>query len=105
MVEDTDYTVEDIRNQFSDRIALLVDGLTKIKTALDSEKGVIEERSQQADNFKRILLTLNDDARIVLIKLADRLHNMRTIICPHTRERRSSARLCTSSYLSPTGSV
>ncbi|MCR5828636.1 MAG: RelA/SpoT family protein [Bacteroidales bacterium] len=79
VVEDTDYTVEDIRNQFSDRIALLVDGLTKIKTALDSEKGVIEERSQQADNFKRILLTLNDDARIVLIKLADRLHNMRTI--------------------------
>ena len=79
VVEDTDYTVEDIRNQFSDRIALLVDGLTKIKTALDSENGVFEERSQQADNFKRILLTLNDDARIVLIKLADRLHNMRTI--------------------------
>ena len=79
VVEDTDYTVEDIRNQFSDRIALLVDGLTKIKTALDSDKGVMEERSQQADNFKRILLTLNDDARIVLIKLADRLHNMRTI--------------------------
>ena len=79
VVEDTDYTVEDIRREFSDRIALLVDGLTKIKTALDSEKGVIEERSQQADNFKRVLLTLNDDARIVLIKLADRLHNMRTI--------------------------
>ena len=79
VVEDTDYTVEDIRREFSDRIALLVDGLTKIKTALDSEKGVIEESSEQADNFKRILLTLNDDARIVLIKLADRLHNMRTI--------------------------
>ena len=79
VVEDTDYTVEDIRREFSDRIALLVDGLTKIKTALDSEKGVIEEHSQQADNFKRVLLTLNDDARIVLIKLADRLHNMRTI--------------------------
>ena len=79
VVEDTDYTVEDIRREFSDRIALLVDGLTKIKTALDTEKGVIEESSEQADNFKRILLTLNDDARIVLIKLADRLHNMRTI--------------------------
>ena len=79
VVEDTDYTVEDIRTHFSDRIALLVDGLTKIKTALDSDKGVLEERSQQADNVKRILLTLNDDARIVLIKLADRLHNMRTI--------------------------
>jgi len=79
VVEDTDYTVEDIRNQFSDRIALLVEGLTKIKTALDSDKRTSEEHSQQAINFKRILLTLNDDARIVLIKLADRLHNMRTI--------------------------
>ncbi|NLD22212.1 MAG: bifunctional (p)ppGpp synthetase/guanosine-3',5'-bis(diphosphate) 3'-pyrophosphohydrolase [Bacteroidales bacterium] len=79
VVEDTDYTVEDIRTHFSDRIAILVDGLTKIKTALDSENKVIEEDSLQADNFKRILLTLNDDARIVLIKLADRLHNMRTI--------------------------
>ena len=72
VVEDTDYTVEDIRERFGDRIALLVDGLTKIKNVLDTP-------SMQAENFKRILLTLNDDVRVVLIKLADRLHNCRTI--------------------------
>ena len=72
VVEDTDYTVEDIRERFGDRIALLVDGLTKIKNVLDAP-------SMQAENFKRILLTLNDDVRVVLIKLADRLHNCRTI--------------------------
>ena len=82
VVEDTDYTVEDIRNLFGDRIALLVDGLTKIKTVLDNEdrKGAtVSTESLQAENFKRILLTLNDDVRVVLIKLADRLHNCRTI--------------------------
>ena len=72
VVEDTDYTVQDIRERFGDRIALLVDGLTKIKNVLDAP-------SMQAENFKRILLTLNDDVRVVLIKLADRLHNCRTI--------------------------
>ena len=82
VVEDTDYTVEDIRNLFGDKIASLVDGLTKIKTVLDNEdkKGVhVSTESLQAENFKRILLTLNDDVRVVLIKLADRLHNCRTI--------------------------
>ncbi len=85
VVEDTDYTVEDIRNLFGDKIASLVDGLTKIKTVLDNEdrsKSLGEapaEQSLQAENFKRILLTLNDDVRVVLIKLADRLHNCRTI--------------------------
>ncbi len=82
VVEDTGYTVDDIRNLFGDKIALLVDGLTKIKTVLDNEdrKGVTAStESLQAENFKRILLTLNDDVRVVLIKLADRLHNCRTI--------------------------
>lgn len=82
VVEDTDYTVEDIRKLFGDKIASLVDGLTKIKTVLDNEdkKGVVvSSESLQAENFKRILLTLNDDVRVVLIKLADRLHNCRTI--------------------------
>ena len=80
VVEDTDTTVEDLRNIFGDKIALLVDGLTKIKTVLDNEdrKGTPVE-SLQAENLKRILLTLNDDVRVVLIKLADRLHNCRTI--------------------------
>lgn len=78
VVEDTNYTVEDIKNHFGQKIASLVDGLTKIKTALDSDN-ITYSKSMQVENFKRILLTLNDDVRIVLIKLADRLHNMRTI--------------------------
>lgn len=92
IVEDTEYTVEDIERLFGAKIASLVDGLTKIKSAMDtrhsqvqSEGGVspegsaMEEKSMQAENFKRILLTLNDDVRVILIKLADRLHNLRTI--------------------------
>lgn len=78
VVEDTDYTVDDIRNLFGEKIASLVDGLTKIKTVLDNEDKA-KQNSIQAENFKRILLTLNDDVRVVLIKLADRLHNCRTI--------------------------
>ncbi|MBO4844636.1 MAG: bifunctional (p)ppGpp synthetase/guanosine-3',5'-bis(diphosphate) 3'-pyrophosphohydrolase [Bacteroidales bacterium] len=83
VVEDTDYTVEDIRALFGDKIASLVDGLTKIKNVLDNEDKnpdrVSYTASLQAENFKRILLTLNDDVRVALIKLADRLHNCRTI--------------------------
>lgn len=82
VVEDTGYTVEDIRSLFGDKIASLVDGLTKIKTVLDNEdrKGsTMSSESLQAENFKRILLTMGDDVRVVLIKLADRLHNCRTI--------------------------
>ncbi len=83
VVEDTDYTSEDIRNLFGEKIAVLVEGLTKIKTVLDNEdknkRSNVFEQSEQAENFKRILLTLNDDVRVVLIKLADRLHNCRTI--------------------------
>ncbi len=81
VVEDTDYSVEDIRVQFGDKIASLVEGLTKIKTVLDNEdrRGGMISESIQAENLKRILLTLNDDVRVVLIKLADRLHNCRTI--------------------------
>ena len=78
VVEDTDYTVDDIRNLFGDKVATLVDGLTNIKTVLDNEDKA-QQKSMQAENFKRILLTLNDDVRVVLIKLADRLHNCRTI--------------------------
>ena len=82
VVEDTDFTVEDIQRLFGDKIASLVDGLTKIKTALDNDnknKNQDTRVSLQAENFRRILVTLNDDVRIVLIKLADRLHNVRTI--------------------------
>ena len=83
VVEDTDYTVEDISHLFGGKIASLVEGLTKIKTVLDNEsqKEITYSNSEslQAENFKRILLTMNDDVRVVLIKLADRLHNCRTI--------------------------
>lgn len=83
VAEDTEYTVDDIRSLFGDKVALLVDGLTKIKTVLDNEdrksSGAEYTESLQAENFKRILLTLNDDVRVALIKLADRLHNCRTI--------------------------
>ncbi len=72
-VEDTDITLEDIQREFGAEIAKIVDGLTKISSVLDSNT------SQQAENFKKILLTLTDDPRVILIKLADRLHNMRTM--------------------------
>ena len=78
VVEDTHYTVDDLKSLFGGKVATLVDGLTKIKTVLDNEDKA-EQKSMQAENFKRILLTLNDDVRVVLIKLADRLHNCRTI--------------------------
>jgi GTP pyrophosphokinase len=72
-VEDTDLSLENIQREFGDEIAKIVDGLTKISTVLDTNT------SQQAENFKKILLTLTDDPRVILIKLADRLHNMRTL--------------------------
>jgi GTP pyrophosphokinase len=72
-VEDTDITLEDIQREFGPEIAKIVDGLTKISSVLDTNT------SQQAENFKKILLTLTDDPRVILIKLADRLHNMRTL--------------------------
>ena len=74
VVEDTEYTLEDIRGLFGDKVASIIDGLTKIK-------GIFDQRSPsiQAENFKKILLTLSDDVRVILIKLADRLHNMRTL--------------------------
>lgn len=83
VVEDTSCTVEDIKKLFGEKIASLVDGLTKIKNVLDNQdrknRGCAYTESSQAENFKRILLTMNDDVRVVLIKLADRLHNCRTI--------------------------
>lgn len=72
-VEDTDITLEDIKGEFNNEIAKIVDGLTKISNVIDANS------SAQAENFKKILLTLTDDPRVILIKLADRLHNMRTL--------------------------
>ncbi len=72
-VEDTDLTLEDVEREFGHEISRIVDGLTKISNVIDTNT------SQQAENFKKILLTLTDDPRVILIKLADRLHNMRTL--------------------------
>ncbi len=74
VVEDTDYTIDDIKNVFGPKIAQIVDGLTKIAGGIFGEKA-----SAQAENFKKLLLTMNDDIRVILIKIADRLHNMRTL--------------------------
>ncbi|MDR1338918.1 MAG: RelA/SpoT family protein [Prevotellaceae bacterium] len=73
VVEDADYTVEDIRFSFGDKVAELVDGLTKIDGVFD------KTQSKQAENFRKILFTLITDINVILIKLADRLHNMRTL--------------------------
>jgi GTP pyrophosphokinase len=74
VVEDTDYTVEDLRNLFGDKIAQIVDGLTKISGGIFAEAA-----SAQAENMRKLLLTMSDDIRVILIKIADRLHNMRTL--------------------------
>lgn len=73
VVEDTDYTVEDIANLFGPKVASIVDGLTKISGVMGSDT------SQQAESFRKMILTLADDVRVILLKIADRLHNMRTL--------------------------
>ena len=73
VVEDTDYTIEDIEKLFGAKITSIINGLTKISDVFD------QKVSLQAENFRKMLLTLSDDVRVILIKLADRLHNMRTL--------------------------
>jgi GTP diphosphokinase / guanosine-3',5'-bis(diphosphate) 3'-diphosphatase len=79
VVEDTEYTLDDIERLFGDKIASIIDGLTKIAGVFDNKS------SLQAENFRKMLLTLSDDVRVILIKIADRLHNMRTLssLPPH----------------------
>jgi len=74
VVEDTEITIDVIRSTFGDKVATIIDGLTKISGVFD-----LQDNSIQAENFKKLLLTLSDDVRVILIKLADRLHNMRTL--------------------------
>ncbi|NLP58767.1 bifunctional (p)ppGpp synthetase/guanosine-3',5'-bis(diphosphate) 3'-pyrophosphohydrolase [Lutibacter sp. B1] len=74
VVEDTDYTIEDIERLFGENVARIVSGLTKI-----SHLKKDQDASVQAENFRKMLLTLNDDVRVILIKIADRLHNMQTM--------------------------
>ena len=74
VVEDTEYTTEDIEAMFGKKIAQIVDGLTKISGGIFGSQA-----SAQAENFRKLLLTMSDDIRVILIKMADRLHNMRTL--------------------------
>lgn len=73
VVEDTDYTIQDIEALFGEEVAHIIDGLTKIDEVSDTQLSI------QVENFKKVLLTLSTDARAILIKIADRLHNMRTL--------------------------
>jgi guanosine-3',5'-bis(diphosphate) 3'-pyrophosphohydrolase len=75
VVEDTEYSIKDIEQLFGETVARIVDGLTKISALEEKEKDV----SLQAENFRRMLLTLNEDVRVIIIKIADRLHNMQTM--------------------------
>lgn len=93
-VEDTDTTIEEVRSLFGDQVAQLVDGLTKL--------AMIEQKSannKQAENFRKLLLAMSEDIRVLLIKLADRLHNMRTLHFCKTRKtgqncQRNTGHLC-----------
>ena len=76
VVEDTEYTTEDIRELFGDKVAQIVEGLTKISGDLFADRML---ESAQAENFRKLIITMNDDIRVILIKIADRLHNMRTL--------------------------
>lgn len=83
-VEDTDTTIEEVRELFGDQVACLVDGLTKL-AMIEQKSG----SSKQAENFRKLLLAMSDDIRVLLIKLADRLHNMRTLhFCPQDKRMR-----------------
>lgn len=72
-VEDTDLTLEDVKGLFGEKVAQIIDGLTKISGVIDNTSSI------QAENFRKVLLTMSEDIRVILIKLADRLHNMRTL--------------------------
>ena len=87
VVEDTDYTLEDISNLFGEKVASIVDGLTKL-----TDEFTPQQDSKQANNFRKMLMTLSDDVRVILIKIADRLHNMRTLdSMPPTKQLKIAA--------------
>ena len=84
VVEDTDYTLKEIEKLFGKKVTIIIDGLTKIQ-------GVFDKSKLQAENFRKMLLTLSDDVRVILIKLSDRLHNMRTLQSMPEHNRRKIA--------------
>ena len=86
VVEDTDYTVDDIRHQFGDKIASIVEGLTKLSGGVFADKAM-----KQAENVRKLVLTMSEDIRVMLVKLADRLHNMRTLAAQSPEKQRKIA--------------
>ena len=86
VVEDTDYTVDDIRHQFGDKIASIVEGLTKLSGGVFADKAM-----KQAENVRKLVLTMSEDIRVMLVKLADRLHNMRTLAAQRPDKQRKIA--------------
>lgn len=92
-VEDTELTVDDIRRDFGDKIAQIVEGLTKIKNIPMGQSDT--DTSLQAENFRKLILTLNEDVRVILIKIADRLHNLQTLesMAPHKQQKIASETL------------
>lgn len=92
VVEDTDYTVEDIANLFGEKIAYLVKGLTKIELVDKETKKQYDHSSLQAENFRSLIFTISKDIRVVFLKIADRMHNMRTLeFMPRASQLRSAA--------------
>ena len=94
VVEDTDTTLEDINDMFGPKVAQIVDGLTKIR-------GVLKNKEGQAENFRKIIFTLSEDIRVIMIKLADRLHNMRTLdsMSPDKHGKKVKLLLCHPCYI------
>ena len=84
VVEDTNYTLDDIRKKFGQDVAMLVDGVTKLNRI-----PIFDKEQQQAENVRKILLAMSHDIRVMIIKLADRIHNMRTLkFLPPEKQRR-----------------
>ena len=92
VVEDTSHTIADIEKMFGAEIANLVDGVTKL-----GKLHFTSHEEQQAENIRKMLIAMSEDIRVIIIKLADRLHNMRTISCMNPQKRRDSLRICPSS--------
>ncbi len=93
VVEDTSVTLDEIEEKFGEEVSLIVDGLTKI-----SKIKYVDREEQQAENVRKMLIAMSNDIRVIIIKLADRLHNMRTIECVEEQKRRDKALECMEVY-------